>query len=206
MPKKSAYWEEIFRFLHAAGLVLCLVDAKRFSNFVRLWKDKDAKDSIFEMINPNAAGIDIGSKEHWVCVPEGRAEKNVRSFGTFTCDLYAIAAWLKECGITTVAMESTGVYWIPLFQILEKQGFEVFLVNARHLKNVPGRPKTDNLDSRWIQRLHSFGLLAASFRPKDEICKVRSLVRHRDNLIRAKAKSVLHMEKALEQMNTLLAS
>lgn len=204
MPKKSAYWEDVFRLLHEFGFNLCLVDARRFSNFSRLWKD--GKDSIFEMINPDAAGIDIGKTHHWVCVPEGRADNSVRRFETFTCDLYDIASWLKQCGVTTIAMESTGVYWIPIFQILEKEGFEVFLVNARHLKNVPGRPKTDNLDCRWIQKLHSFGLLAASFRPEDNICQIRSLIRHRDTLIRQKATSIHHMQKSLEQMNIKLGN
>jgi transposase len=156
------------------------------------------------MINPNAAGIDVASEEMWVCVPEDRAEDNVRKFGAFTDDLYAIADWLKECGVTSVAMESTGIYWIPLYQVLEERGFEVCLVNARQMKNVSGRPKTDRLDCRWIQRLHSYGLLMASFRPTDEICQLRSLLRHRDNVIRQSAKHIQHMQKALHQMNVLL--
>ena len=156
------------------------------------------------MMNPNAAGIDIASREHWVCVPEDRAEPNVRQFGTFTCDLYAIAAWLKDGDITSVAMESTGVDWIPLFQVLERQGLEVCLVNAKHLKNVSNRPKTDRLDCQWIQRLHSYGLLAASFRPEDEMCQLRSLVRHRDTLIQESTRHIQHMHKALHQMNLIL--
>jgi transposase len=114
----------------------------------------------FAMLNPDAAGIDIGSKEHWIAVPEGRDEQPVRRFGSFTEDLHAIAEWLKRCRITTIAMESTGVYWIPLFLILEEYGFEVYLVNAKHVKNVSGK-KTDEKDCRWIQRLHSCGLLTA---------------------------------------------
>ena len=157
-----------------------------------------------EMLNPNAAGIDVASEEHWVCVPEDRAEPHVRCFGAFTHDLYVIADWLTTCGITTVAMESTGVYWIPLFQVLEAKGFQVCLVNARELKNVSGRPKTDRLDCQWIQRLHSYGLLSASFRPEDEICQIRSLLRHRDNVIRQAARHIQHMQKALHQMNLLL--
>ena len=113
-------------------------------------------------INLNAAGIDIGSERHMVAVPEGRDEVSVREFGTFTADLEALAAWLKQCGVTTVAMESTGVYWIPLFELLERRGFEVKLVDARHVKNVSGR-KSDVLDCQWIQQLHTYGLLAARF-------------------------------------------
>jgi transposase len=156
------------------------------------------------MINPNAAGIDVASEEMWVCVPADRAEFNVRKFGAFTCDLYEIADWLKDCGVTSVAMESTGIYWIPLYQVLEEREFEVCLVNARQLKNVSGRPKTDRLDCSWIQRLHSYGLLMPSFRPDDEICQLRSLLRHRDALIRGAARDIQHMQKALHQMNLLL--
>ncbi len=156
-----------------------------------------------EMINPHAAGIDVGSEEHWVAVPAGRDEQPVRSFGSFTTDLYALADWLEQCSIETVAMESTGVYWIPLFQVLEARGFEVKLVNARHVKNVPGR-KTDVLDCQWIQRLHSYGLLSASFRPEDQICVLRAYWRHRDNLVSYAAAHVQHMQKALIQMNLQL--
>lgn len=156
------------------------------------------------MINPNAAGIDVASEEMWVCVPADRAETTVRKFGAFTCDLQAIADWLTECRVTTVAMESTGIYWIPLYQILETRGFEVCLVNARQMKNVSGRPKTDRLDCRWIQRLHSYGLLMPSFRPPDEICQLRCLLRHREALIRGAARHTQHMQKALHQMNLLL--
>ncbi len=159
------------------------------------------------MINPNAAGIDVASEEMWVCVPEDRGEQpddNVRKFGAFTCDLAAIADWLTTCGVTTVAMESTGVYWIPLYQMLEERGFEVCLVNARQLKNVSGRPKTDRLDCRWIQRLHSYGRLMPSFRSQDEICQLRSLLRHCDAVIQGAARDIQHMQKSLHQMNILL--
>ena len=156
------------------------------------------------MLCSSAAGIDIASREHWVCVPENRATPNVRKFGTFTCDLYAIAAWLQECGVTTVAMESTGVYWIPLFQVLEARGFTVCLVNAKHLKNVSNRPKSDRLDCQWLQRLHAYGLLMASFRPPEQLCHLRTLLRHRDAIIRASARHVQHMQKALHQMNLML--
>ena len=157
----------------------------------------------FPTININAAGIDVGSEEHWVAVPEDRDEKPVRCFGCFTSDLHAMANWLKKCGIDTVAMESTGVYWVPLFQILETQGFDVKLVNARHVKNVPGR-KTDVEDCQWIKQLHTYGLLSGSFRPEDSICILRSYWRHRDNLIRYAAAHVQHMQKALTEMNLQL--
>ena len=152
------------------------------------------------MINKDAAGIDIGSGEHWVAVPEDRDEEPVRSFGCFTADLHAMARWLKACGITTVAMESTGVYWIPCYQILEEHGFEVKLVNARHVKNVPGR-KSDVEDCQWLQRLHTYGLLSGSFRPDDQICVLRSYWRHRANLVRYASDHIQHMQKALTQMN-----
>lgn len=151
-------------------------------------------------IHINAAGIDIGSGEHWVAVPKDRDEEPVRSFACFTSDLHAMAAWLKKCDIDTVVMESTGVYWIPLFQILETQGFDVKLVNARHVKNVPGR-KTDAMDCQWLQQLHTYGLLSGSFRPEDSICVLRSYWRHRDNLIRYAAAHIQHMQKALTEMN-----
>jgi transposase len=154
-------------------------------------------------LNINAAGVDIGSEEHWVAVPEDRDESPVRRFGCFTSDLHAMADWLKKCGIDTVAMESTGVYWVPLFQILETQGFDVKLVNARHVKNVPGR-KTDVEDCQWLQQLHTYGLLSGSFRPDDSICVLRSYWRHRDNLIRYAAAHVQHMQKALTEMNIQL--
>jgi transposase len=173
-------------------------------NKKRACRKKSLRDRQLEMINPNAAGIDVASEEMWVCVPADRAEFNVRKFGAFTCDLYDIADWLKECGVTSVAMESTGIYWIPLYQVLEEREFEVCLVNARQMKNVSGRPKTDRLDCKWIQRLHSYGLLMPSFRPDDEICQLRSLLRHRDALIRSAAREIQHMQKALHQMNVLL--
>jgi transposase len=153
------------------------------------------------LVHPHAAGIDVGAEEHWVCVPADRDVQPIQKFSAFTCDLYRLADWLTACRITTVVMESTGVYWIPLFQILEARGFEVALVNARHVKNVPGRPKTDRFDCRWLQKLHSYGLLAPSFRPPEHICQLRSLLRHRDNLLRMIAKHIQHMQKALDQMN-----
>jgi transposase len=156
-------------------------------------------------INLNAAGLDIGASEIYTCVPPGRDEQSVRVFATFTPDLHALADWLKHCGVTTVAMESTGVYWIPIFQILEDRGFEVFLVNAQYVKNVTGR-KTDILDCQWIQQLHTYGLLHASFRPDEQTCALRSLVRHREMLLRYRASHIQHIQKALEQMNLKLAN
>ena len=154
-------------------------------------------------MNLNAAGVDIGSEQHLVAVPEGRDTVSVREFGTFTADLQALAAWLKQCGVTTVAMESTGVYWIPLFEVLERQGFEVKLVDARHVKNVSGR-KSDVLDCQWIQQLHTYGLLAGAFRPPDEVCVLRSYLRQREMLTQASSMHIQHMQKALQQMNLLL--
>ena len=155
------------------------------------------------VLQPHAAGIDIGAREIYVAVPPDRDPKPVRAFATFTDDLHALRAWLKACGVTSVAMESTGVYWIPLFQILEAAGIEVCLVNARHCKNLPGR-KTDVQDCQWLQYLHSVGLLRGSFRPVETVCAVRSLLRHRDGLVRAAATCVHRLHKALTQMNIQL--
>ena len=156
-------------------------------------------------LNLNAAGIDIGSREHYVAVPTDRDPKPVQSFKTFTCDLNRLADWLQVCRIDTVAMESTGVYWIPLYQILESRGFQVYLVNARHVKNVPGR-KSDVLDCQWIQKLHTFGLLNSSFRPADEIGVLRCYLRQRNNLISSASSCIQHMQKALTEMNIQLAN
>lgn len=151
----------------------------------------------------NAAGVDIGATEIYVAVPGDRDPQAVRCFPTFTENLHAAAAWLKACHIETVAMESTGVYWIPLFQILEARGFKVFLVNAHHVKNVPGR-KSDVSDCQWLQYLHSVGLLRGSFRPEQAVCSVRSILRHRDSLVQMGSSHVQHMQKALDQMNLQL--
>jgi transposase len=164
---------------------------------------KKTNNAVLPVMRPDAAGIDIGATEIFVAVPADRAVENVRSFPTFTQDLYAAAEWLKQCGIKTVAMESTGVYWIPLFQILEARDFEVYLVNARHVKNVPGR-RTDVSDCQWLQFLHSVGLLRGSYRPEQEVCAVRSLLRHRESLVQMAATHVNHMQKALDQMNLQL--
>lgn len=158
-----------------------------------------------KQINLNAAGLDIGDDEIYTAVPEGRADPSVRVFPTFTRDLYALADWLQACGVQTVAMESTGVYWIPIYDLLEAKGFRVYLVNARHLKQVPGR-KTDILDCQWIQQLHTYGLLRASFRPPEDIRALRALARHRDNLIESCTREIQHMQKALQQMNLKLTN
>lgn len=164
-----------------------------------------SKLEALKQINLNAAGLDIGDDEIYVAVPEDRDEVSVRVFPTFTRDLHVLADWLQACAVDTVAMESTGVYWIPIYEILEERGFKVYLVNARDVKNVPGR-KTDILDCQWIQQLHTYGLLRASFRPPEDICALRSLVRHRDNLIRSCGAEIQRMQKALQQMNVKLTN
>ncbi len=165
--------------------------------------------------NPHAAGIDVHAAEHWAAVPPDHAgpppagqppnlPPHVRRFGTCTADLQALADWLAACGITTVAMESTGVYWVPLFELLERRGFEVFLVDPRQTRHAPGRPKSDCLDCQWIQRLHSYGLLSAAFRPADQVVVLRGYLRQRQMLIQYAGQHVQHMQKALEQMNVKL--
>ncbi|MFZ0280502.1 MAG: IS110 family transposase [Bacteroidales bacterium] len=164
---------------------------------------KTAKQkNIVEMplVNPYSAGIDVGDTEHVVAIPEGIDKERVKKFGTMTCHLEAIIAWLKACGIVTVAMESTGVYWKPLFSMLVCQGFEVYLVNSKHVKNVTGR-KTDEDDAMWIQKLHSCGLLKSSYLPDDEQEALRTLVRHRKTLIQDMSRFINRMQKSLELMN-----
>ena len=161
----------------------------------------------FEQININAAGIDIGAQKHYVAVPKGRDPQgqDVRHFETFTVDLYALADWLKQCGIDTVAMESTGIYWIPLFEILEQKGFEVRLVNPRSIKHAPGR-KSDVVDCQWIQQLHAYGLLTSAFRPDEQIGVLRAYHRQRSMLVNHASTHIQHMQKALEQMNLKLTN
>jgi len=154
-------------------------------------------------MNPNAAGIDCGAAAHYVAVPPDRDPTPVRAFQSFTADLHRLADWLTACGVTSVAMESTGVYWIPLFELLEARGFAVVLVNARHVKNVPGR-KTDVVDCQWLQELHSVGLLRGSFRPAAAIAALRAYLRHRETLVQSAATHVQRMQKALVQMNLQL--
>jgi len=166
-----------------------LAEARPFASMTRL--------------NPNAAGVDIGAREILVCVPGEANTQLVRSFGVYTPDLQTIAAWLKEHHIETVAMESTGVYWIPLFETLEAAGFRCHLISARSLRRIPGR-KSDVLDCQWIQTLHSYGLLESSFRPEADLVALRTLLRHRAQLLEHRAPHILHMQKALLQMNIRL--
>jgi transposase len=151
-------------------------------------------------VEPDAAGVDVGAREMYVAVPANRDEEPVRVYQTFTCDLNAIADWLLACEIRTVAMESTGVYWIPLYQILEARGIQVCLVNARHMRNVPGR-RTDWHECQWLQYLHSVGLLRAAFRPEQAVCAIRSVMRHRGKLVELASHHIQHVHKALTQMN-----
>ncbi|MDR2153491.1 MAG: IS110 family transposase [Burkholderiaceae bacterium] len=154
---------------------------------------------------PNAAGIDIGSASHYVAVPPDRDDEPVREFPSFTADLHRLADWLGSCGVDTVAMESTGVYWIALYELLDSRGFTVLLVNARHVKNVSGR-KSDVLDCQWLQQLMSYGLLRGAFRPSEAVCVLRALTRQRQMLLRNQSRHVQHMQKALTQMNIQLAN
>jgi len=168
-------------------------------------KIKTGKGLKLEIVNPHAAGIDVSSTEMQVCVPEDRDFDNNRRFGTFTEDLHYISSWLKACGITTVAMESTGVYWVQLYMILEEDGFDVLLVNAKAIKNI-GEKKTDEVDAEWIMLLHSYGLLKASFQPDNRARRIRNLSRHRDNLLKASSREVQHMQKSMELMNIKLVN
>ncbi len=157
----------------------------------------------FSTVHPDAAGIDVGSRFHVVAVAPDRDSEPVRTFQSFTQELHQLADWLKMVGISTVAMESTGVYWIPVFEILEERGFEVLLVNARDVKQVPGR-KTDVNDAQWLQQLHQFGLLRASFRPEQEVVTLRAYLRQRERLLEYAAAHIQHMQKALVEMNVQL--
>src|SRR6202790_1583713 len=166
-------------------------------------RSKSKVDRTMPMVHPNAAAIDVGATIHMAAVSADRTPEPVRSFGTFTTDLHRLVNWLKECGVETVVMESTSVYWIPIFEILDARGFTVFLVNARDAKHVPGR-KTDVSDAQWLQRLHSYGLLRASFRPKGQIAELRAYVRQRERLLEYAASHIQHMQKALTEMNLQL--
>lgn len=177
-------------------------DRRRRQKTYRSPKNR-AQGSVLSRFNAHAAGIDVGATDHWVAVPADRDAQPVRRFGTFTADLYAIAQWLEQCDVQTVVMESTGIYWISLFEVLETHGFDVKLVDAHHVKQVPGR-KTDVQDCQWLQELHSYGLLRGTFRPDDEVCVLRSYLRQREGLIGDASRSVQHMQKALEQMNVKL--
>ena len=161
------------------------------------------KPAGLSQLNLNAAGIDVGATSHFVAVPANHAEQPVREFAAFTADLYRLTDWLTECGVETVVMESTGVYWIPLFGVLEERGFEVMLVDPRRIKNVPGR-KTDVLDCQWLQQLHTYGLLSGAFRPDGDIRRLRSYLRQRAMLVEYASHHIQHMQKALTQMNVKL--
>jgi transposase len=158
-----------------------------------------------EVMHPDAAGIDVGGARHYVAVRSEAAEQPVKDFGCYTRDLHAMADWLHECGVRIVALESTGVYWIPLYEVLERRGFEVLLVNARHVRGVSGR-KSDVLDCQWLQQLLSYGLLKGAFRPHDQMCELRELNRLRTRLLREQGRSVQHMQKALTLMNVQLTN
>jgi transposase len=158
-----------------------------------------------EVIHPDAAGIDIGNESHYAAVPPSRDSQSVRCFGCTTAGLKAMAAWLQQCRIRTVAMQSTGVYWVAVFDILEQAGFEVYLVNARDTKNLPGR-KSDVQESQWLMKLHTHGLLRNSFRPAQEIRTMRTYWRQRNDLVQSASRHILRMQKALTQMNLQLAN
>ena len=162
-----------------------------------------AEPAGLSQLNLNAAGIDVGATSHFVAVPADRTEQPVQEFEAFTADLYRLSDWLAECRVETVVMESTGVYWIPLFGVLEERGFQVMLVDPRRIKNVPGR-KTDVLDCQWLQQLHTYGLLSGAFRPDEDIRRLRSYLRQRAMLVEYASQHVQHMQKALTQMNVKL--
>ena len=162
-------------------------------------------DPGLEIIHADAAGIDIGNESHYVAAPPGRDPEPVRTYRCFTQDLNQMAEWLKGCGIKTVAMQSTGVYWIPVYSVLEEHGFKVFLVNARHTKNLPGR-KTDVQECQWRMKLHTFGLLRDSFHPPEQIRNLREVWRLRDQLVKDASRHIQHMQKQLTRMNLQLAN
>jgi len=158
-----------------------------------------------EVLRPHAAGIDVGNAEHYVAVPPGRSDPSVQTFGSFTADLHRMAQWLQACRIETVVMQATGVYWMALYQVLESYGFQVYVVNAKYTKTLPGR-KTDVLECQWLQKLHSFGLLNNSFLPPEKIRVLRTYLRQRENLVAAAGTCIQQMQKVLTQMNVQLAN
>src|SRR5712691_13024263 len=171
-------------------------------------RKKDAKADATEGLPPlnlHAAGIDVGSAEHYVAVPLDRDVEPVRRFGSFTADLHRMAHWLKDCRIKTVVMQSTGVYWMALYDVLESHGLEVNVANARYTKTLPGR-KTDVQECQWLQKLHTFGLLNNSFLPPAEIRALRTYLRHRENLVTGAATCIQHLQKTLTEMNVQLAN
>ena len=175
----------------------------RAKSAVKVSSRRESLPAELSRVNLNAAGVDVGAGSHFVAVPESRCPQPVHEYASFTADLYRLADWLAECGVETVAMESTGVYWIPLFGVLEERGFQVMLVDPRRIKNVPGR-KSDVLDCQWLQQLHTYGLLSAAFRPEADIRRLRSYLRQRAMLVEYAAQHVQHMQKALTQMNVKL--
>src|ERR1700694_1400044 len=164
-----------------------------------------SEDLSLEVVHPHAAGIDIGNESHYVAVPPTRDNEPVRRFGCTTAELKEMAVWLKQCAIRTIAMQSTGVYWIAVYDILEETGLEVYLVNARETKNLPGR-KSDVQESQWLMKLHTYGLLRNSFRPSQEIRTMRTYWRQRNDLVRAAGRHIQRMQKALTQMNIQVAN
>jgi transposase len=170
-----------------------------------LQRQLEASDPKLKIVHADAAGIDVGNASHFVSVPAGRDEHPVREFGSWTADLHRMAQWLKSCGIRTVAMQSTGVYWITLQEVLEKEGLEVYLVNARGTKNLPGR-KSDVQECQWLMKLHTYGLLRNSFRPPEEIRGIRTIWRQRSRLVADAGRAVQQMQKALTTMNVQLAN
>src|SRR5215831_17097349 len=171
------------------------INRKQRRELARKIQDDDIS---LEVVHPDAAGIDIGNETHYAAVPPKRDSEPVRRFGCTTAELRAMGAWLKQCGIRTVAMQSTGVYWIPVYDILEEIGFEVYLVNARDTKNLPGK-KTDVQESQWLMKLHTYGLLRNSFRPPQEIRMMRDYWRQRNDLVQRAAQHIQRMQKALTQ-------
>jgi transposase len=157
-----------------------------------------------QLIDPEAAAIDVGSRSHWVAVNPERNAEPVRQFGSFTADLNRLADWLVACGATSVVMESTGVYWMTLFGVLESRGLQVRLVDAHTARHLPGRPKSDVRDCQWLRRLHAYGLLRGCFRPPAQICRLRTYLRSRGRMVECAAQQILRMQKALTQMNVQL--
>ena len=189
---------------------------RKMSTFERLQRGKWSREQRKELaqkleaadltiVHPDAAGIDVGNDSHFVAVPAGRDAQPVQEFGSWTADLQRMAAWLKACGIRTVAMQSTGVYWIAVQEVLEQAGLKVFLVNARGTKNLPGR-KSDVQECQWLMKLHTYGLLANSFRPPEEIRAVRTIWRQRDRLVQDAGRAIQQIQKALTTMNIRLAN
>ncbi len=170
-----------------------------------LERQLNTEDPGLEIVNRNVAGVDVGNETHYVAVPPGRDPQPVQEFGSWTADLERMADWLKTCGIETVVMQSTGVYWIALYDVLETRGFKMCLANARHTKNLPGR-KSDVQESQWLLKLHTYGLLRNSFRPPDEIRALRSLWRLRDRHVKEAARTVQHMQKSMITMNVQLSN